>query len=135
MLGDFWPLLPHSAGEQVYYGYQFNRPDQGDGMIQLFRREKCQQASQAVRLFDLDPAAMYVIMNCDTEGETKVSGQDLMEKGLAVEIQDKPGAAVITYRRAKTVAALDNDVPAEVRAAVPGARSVRINVTATLGRV
>ena len=32
---------------------------------------------------------------------------------------------------AKAVAALDNDVPAEVRAAVPGARSVRINVTAT----
>ncbi len=101
MLGDFYPLLPHSAGEEVWYGYQFNRPDQGDGMIQLFRREKCQEASQTVRLFGLDPAATYVITNCDTEGATKVSGQDLMEKGLAAEIKDKPGAAVILYERAE----------------------------------
>ncbi|MBE3123648.1 MAG: GH36 C-terminal domain-containing protein, partial [Planctomycetes bacterium] len=105
MLGDFHPLLPHSADEEVWYGYQFNRPDQGDGMVQLFRREKCRQASQAVRVFGLDPAAMYVIMDCDTEGATKVSGQDLMEKGLVAEIKDKPGAAVITYGRAKEGAA------------------------------
>jgi hypothetical protein len=29
----------------------------------------------------------------------KVSGKDLMEKGLPVEIQDKPGAAVIVYKK------------------------------------
>jgi hypothetical protein len=29
------------------------------------------------------------------------SGKDLMEKGLIVEIREKPGAAVITYTKAK----------------------------------
>jgi hypothetical protein len=44
---------------------------------------------------------MYEVTNFDVEGATKVCGKDLMEKGLTVEIADKPGAAVIVYRRAK----------------------------------
>jgi alpha-galactosidase len=100
MLGDFHPLFPHSAGEGVWYGYQFNRPAQGDGMIQLFRREKSEAASQTVRLFGLAPAALYAVTNCDTENVLSISGQYLMEKGLTMEIKDKPGAAVILYKEA-----------------------------------
>jgi alpha-galactosidase len=99
MLGDFHPLFPHDASESVWYGYQFNRPEQGDGLIQLFRRAQCEEASRAVRLFGLAPEALYVVTNGDTGNTTTNAGQHLMDRGLAVEIKDKPAAAVILYRK------------------------------------
>ena len=42
------------------------------------------------------------------EGSTKVSGKELIEQGLTVELKDKPGAAVIIYRRLKR---LGSDFP------------------------
>ena len=38
--------------------------------------------------------------NFDAEGEKRVSGKDLMETGMAVEIPDKPGAVTIKYLKA-----------------------------------
>ncbi len=99
MLGDFYPLLPHSADACAWYGYRFNRPDQGDGFVQVFRRADSPFVRADFRLHGLDPAAMYEVTNFDVEGSTKVRGADLMEKGLPVEINNKPGAAVIVYRR------------------------------------
>ena len=46
----------------------------------------------------LDPAATYEVTDLDVGTPAKLSGKSLMEEGLAVEIKDKPGAAVITYQ-------------------------------------
>jgi len=100
MLGDFYPLFPHSADEDVWYGYQFNRPDQVDGVMQLFRREKNGDATRIVRLFSLDPTTQYEVTDHDTGTTTKTSGRELVEHGLTVEIKTKPGTAVIFYRKA-----------------------------------
>ena len=35
----------------------------------------------------------------DVAGIQRLSGKSLMENGLAVEIANKPGAVVITYKR------------------------------------
>ncbi len=97
--GDYYPLTPYSRASSEWMAWQFNRPESGDGVVQAFRRKDCVEAAQTYRLRGLDPAAMYKITNFDEEGSTKALGADLMEKGLPVEIKDKPGAAVITYRR------------------------------------
>jgi hypothetical protein len=70
-------------------------------LIQLFRRENCVAPSQTVRLFGLVLGALYTVTDCDTDRVMKITGQELTEKGLTVEIKDKPGAAVILYRKAK----------------------------------
>jgi alpha-galactosidase len=97
--GDYYPLTPYSLKSDRWIAWQFNRPEQGEGVVQAFRRKDCAEAAQTYRLRGLDPAALYEVTNFDVNGSTTMSGQDLMEKGLTVEIKDKPGAAVIVYRR------------------------------------
>jgi alpha-galactosidase len=103
MLGDFYPLTPYSLNEESWIAWQFDRPGNAsgaDGMVQAFRRTACGQAGQTFRLRGLDPAATYEVTDLDEGKPRKVSGKELMENGLAVEIKDKPGAAVISYRKA-----------------------------------
>lgn len=109
MLGDFHPLFPHSDALTAWYGFQFNRPGEGDGFVQAFRRGESPFVRADLRLRGLDPVAIYEITNYDADGSTALTtggttqarGADLMEKGLTVEIKDKPGSAVIVYRRIK----------------------------------
>ena len=92
-LEDYYPLL--STGP--WLAWQYDRPQEGDGLVQAFRRGD--ESVHTHRLSGLDPAARYAVTNFDIEGSTEVSGKELMEQGLKVEINDKPGAAVIVYRR------------------------------------
>ena len=88
-------LKIHSAllAEQEWIAWQFNRPAQGDGTVQTFRRKQCGEGVQP-RLAGIDPKAAYEITNLDVEGITKASGAELMENRLTVEIEDKPGAII-----------------------------------------
>ncbi|MEI6970317.1 MAG: alpha-galactosidase [bacterium] len=98
-LGDFYALTDYSLANSVWMAWQYDRPEAGEGMVQAFRRPDSPFVTAQFRLHGLDPAAMYEVANFDVEGSTKVSGKDLMEKGLTVEINDKPGAAVVVYVR------------------------------------
>ena len=95
------PLTPYSLKLDEWIAWQFDRPEQGDGVVQAFRRDKCEESTKTFRLSGLDPAAQYELTNFDVEGTTRVSGKELVEKGLAIEIKGKPGAAVITCKRLK----------------------------------
>jgi alpha-galactosidase len=101
MLGDYYPLTGYSRAPEQWIAWQFNRPEQGDGVVQAFRRDESPYVCARFRLHGLDPAAAYEVTNLDVEGSMKLSGAELMEKGLTVEIKDKPGAAVIVYKRDK----------------------------------
>ncbi len=99
MLGDFYPLTPHSLQEDQWMAWQFDRPEEGDGVVQAFRRADSSFVRADFRLRGLDPAATYEVTNVDVEEAVKVSGKDLMEKGLTVELQDRPGSAMIMYKK------------------------------------
>jgi alpha-galactosidase len=101
MIGDFYPLLPHDESESQWYGYQFDNPELGGGCAVLFRREKCPDASKTIRLNGVKPGASYDVTDLDVGTSAKISGKELLEKGLIIEIKSQPGAALIIYRRAK----------------------------------
>ncbi len=95
---------PEEAGRErsaafEWAAWQLNRPEQGDGIVQAFRRPRCDETTKTVRLRRLDATATYRITNFDVVGSVTLSGRDLMEKGYTVEIRDKPGAAVLSYKR------------------------------------
>ena len=103
---EFWKLAPFFVEDyyplrasESWLAWQYNRPQEGDGMVQAFRRGN--ESVQTHPLSGLDPTAKYEVTDFDVKGATKVSGWELMDKGLAIEIKDKPGAAVIAYRRGK----------------------------------
>lgn len=101
MLGDYYPLTPYSLQHNRWIAWQYNRPEQGDGMIQAFRRDSCQEETLTFRLLNLDPGATYDMTNLDTEEKSTISGRELMDKGLKVTIPEKPASAIISYQEAK----------------------------------
>jgi alpha-galactosidase len=97
--GDFYPLTPYSLLKKEWMAWQYDRPEKGEGIVQAFRRDSCEAVTRTFRLSGLNPAVLYEVTNFDTQGSVKISGKDLLEKGLTVEIKNKPGAAVITYKK------------------------------------
>jgi alpha-galactosidase len=99
--GDYYPLTGYDLGHKVWMAWQFDRPENGDGVVQAFRRGECDESKKTFRLQGLDPKARYQLKNFDVEGSTEVSGAELMDKGLTIELSEKPGSAIITYERVK----------------------------------
>ena len=99
MLGDYYPLTPYSIQLTDWIAWQFDRPDLGGGVIQAFRRDKNESPMQVLRLIGLVPSANYEITDHDGGAPRTMSGKELMEKGLPVEIKTQPGSAVIFYKR------------------------------------
>jgi alpha-galactosidase len=112
--GDYYPLLPCSLNSDCdtdpskersaafeWAAWQFNRPEQGDGMVQAFRRDESTEPKKNLILRGLDAAATYEITNLDVKTPTRISGQELMQAGLPVEIEAKREAAIILYRKVR----------------------------------
>jgi len=104
--GDYYPLTHYSRENTAWMAWQFNRPEKGDGVVQVFRRPESPFVRADFRLRGLDPAAIYEVWNFDVTGSIIISGgstllttgKDLMEKGLPVELGNRPGSAVFTYK-------------------------------------
>ena len=55
----------------------------------------------SVPLRGLAPDAHYTLSSLDPPSTTELSGQALMEQGLPVTIESRPGEVIFVYRRAK----------------------------------
>jgi alpha-galactosidase len=101
LLGDYYPITPYWKDEKFWMAWQFDRPETGEGVMQVFRRSECESASTRLMLRGLDPDARYTVTNLDTERVDRMTGSQLMMGGLEVEIAQKPGAAILVYSKAK----------------------------------
>jgi alpha-galactosidase len=97
--GDYYPLTAWSLEQTQWLGWQFDVPEDGTGMVQVFRRQDSPYESIRLRLRGLDANATYVLTNLDVPGTTSTSGRELLEQGLAIALAARPGAAIITYRK------------------------------------
>ena len=70
-------------------------------MVQAFRRDKSSEAARSLRLRGLDPTATYEVADVDAGTPKTLSGADLIRQGLQVEIPEKPGSAIIFYKKAQ----------------------------------
>jgi alpha-galactosidase len=98
-LGDYYPLTSYSAANDVWIAWQFDRPDLGEGMVQVFRRADSIYESARLPLRGLDPEARYRIADVDSRRAQEMAGRDLVDEGLPVRIKHRPGAVILTYRR------------------------------------
>ena len=100
--GDYYPLTPYSRDNGAWIAWQFDLPEEGKGMVQAFRRADSTNTASELRLRGLNARTRYVLKELNGEGDTKeieFAGSQLIESGLPVTIDDRPGVAVITYRR------------------------------------
>ncbi|MBI2842940.1 MAG: alpha-galactosidase [Armatimonadetes bacterium] len=100
-LGDYYPLTSYSTEKDVWMAWQFNRPEEGEGVVQVFRRAESSYETARYKLRDLDTAANYVITELDAPSSKQVSGKELAENGLLVNMPVGPSAVVFTYKKNK----------------------------------
>jgi alpha-galactosidase len=100
LAGDFYPLLPYSLSHQTWMAWQFDRPDLGKGVVQVFRRAESPFTTARFTLSGLDPNAMYEVTDVDSTGPVKLmSGKTLGSDGLEVRLDQKPAAGIFEYVR------------------------------------
>jgi alpha-galactosidase len=98
-LGDYYPLTPYSLENSAWLGWQFDRPDLGRGMVQVFRRSDSIYKAADLRLYGLDPDASYKVRNLDAPESEVMAGRQLMDGGVPVVLKDRPCAVVISYEK------------------------------------
>lgn len=99
-LGDFYPLTPYSKAEDVWMAWQYDRPESGEGVVQIFRRALSPRETATYTLHGLETAGRYRVDNLDAPVSSSVfTGEKLMREGLIVSLKEKPGAAVVVYKR------------------------------------
>jgi len=98
--GDYYPLIPYNSSADAWMAWQFDCPDLGEGMAQIFRRSDSIYESARLKLKGLDANACYTVTNIDSpEDQEPLTGDELMRKGFLVAVREQPGAVVITYKR------------------------------------
>jgi alpha-galactosidase len=97
MIGDFYPLFPHLESEEVWFGYQFHRPDLDAGVTLIFRREKCVERAATAELSGIDPKARYEVSFADTGTTRTLKGAELAR--LSITIPQAPGSALVFYKK------------------------------------
>lgn len=97
--GDYYPLTPYSLDEAAWIAWQFDRPEQGDGMVQAFRRAESAEPHAKLVLHSLEPNAKYRITGIDSVEHSEMSGETLMGEGLPVEMPERPAARILLYER------------------------------------
>ena len=97
-LGDFYPLSSYQLNDELWLAWQFDLPEQRKGMVQVFRRAGSNYESARFRLQNLDPTANYVVTDLDQPAAPQeLSGRELLERGLLVNVPERPSARLLTY--------------------------------------
>jgi alpha-galactosidase len=96
--GDYYPLTPYATGDEAWAAFQWDRPEEGDGIVAAFRRPLAPQSVIEVKLGGLDPAADYEV-NYDDYGIMVVKSGRELAAGLALKIPEAPASLLVKYRR------------------------------------
>jgi alpha-galactosidase len=80
-------------------GWQFDRPDLGEGTVEAFRRPDSIYEAARLKLHGLDPGKRYRVTNRDTGQSEEISGSDLAAVGLLITLPQQPDSAVLVYKR------------------------------------
>ena len=100
--GDYYPLTTFTTANDAWMGWQFDRPESGQGLVQVFRRGASIYESARLKLQGLVPSARYAITDLDKPGTPEyLTGSQLADTGLLVALPTQPAAAVFTYKLLK----------------------------------
>ena len=97
--GDIYQLTKISPNDDVWSACQFDRPENGDGLVQVFRREHAPYDTADFFLRGIDQSANYVFTDLDDESTVTVSGEDLLTSGLRICIPKQRTAKIWIYSK------------------------------------
>ena len=95
---DYYPLTEYSTSDESWAVFQWNRPEERDGIILAFRRNGSLEAAKTLALHGLDPGADYEVSFEDYGLVVVKSGRELLT-GLALKIPQADASLLVKYRR------------------------------------
>lgn len=99
-LGDYYPLTPFNRSHGEWIAWQFHDPEKNAGLVQAFRRSASPFTAACFRLHALEEGATYQITDFDHPRRTcTLTGKELLENGLPVNMTEAPQAVVFIYRK------------------------------------
>jgi alpha-galactosidase len=102
-LGDYYPLTPYNLDPTLWIAWQFDLPEKGEGIVQVFRRHQSVYETARFKLNGLDEDARYLIADLDDDTSVlELTGRELMSHGVPVSVLEQPGDRVLTYRKHRT---------------------------------
>ena len=99
LLGDYYPLTPYSQDEKKWMVFQFDSPEKGGGAILAYRRSEATDDSRTFKLRNLDRRAIYEVTDVHSGSLIRRRGAELMDEGFPIQIDFKPGAVWLSYKR------------------------------------
>ena len=94
---DYYPIFSGARDHSSWGGWQFNRPEQKDGLVTAFRRDLSPFSCVEVKLGGLKPEKNYLFVSYDNEEERVFSGKVLLEKGLPIQIDNRRDSRLYIY--------------------------------------
>ena len=98
-LGDYYPLSDYSLAADVWVAWQYDRPEVGSGVLQVFRRPQSPSDSMRLKLSGLNPRANYRLYNYNDATVMRYQGDALLEEGLFITLPTCPGSVTISYEK------------------------------------
>jgi hypothetical protein len=98
--GDFYPLTEYSTSDEAWTAFQWDRPEERDGIILAFRRPQAASATIMINPHELAPDADYEVSFEDYGIMLFKTGKELAA-GLSIKIPEAPGSLLIKYRRVR----------------------------------
>ncbi len=86
---DFYPLTKATASKDVWCAWEYFRPEDNTGIIQVFRRAQSDYIEASFKLGGLNKDLTYTITDADTGAAIEASGKVLSEEGWTVAIREK----------------------------------------------
>jgi alpha-galactosidase len=97
--GDFYPLTDYSLSRGIWVAYQLDRPDLGEGLVVALKRPESPYTRARLKLNALEEGEFYQVFNVDAGAATRYSADDLVKKGLEIDLEENPDSALFVYRR------------------------------------
>ena len=98
-LGDFHPLIGFTLAEDSWAAWQFDRPEFGAGVVLAFRRPQSPFVQAILPLKGLEAGTTYEFRDADSGAVIQLSGRECQEKGLRLEMTDKPASRLLIYKK------------------------------------
>ena len=99
MTEDIYPLSEVTDRKDVWCATQFNRPEEKDGIVLIYRRENSPYETAAYFLRGIDKDGTYAFTDADGGPSAEISGRELIERGFNVAIDKKRTAKVFFYKK------------------------------------
>ena len=95
--GDYYALTDYSTSDEAWAAFQWDRPEQSDGIVLVFRRHQAVESTINITLCGLEPEDDYEVIYEDYGITLVKTGSELMS-GLGIKIPEAPGSLLLRYR-------------------------------------